>query len=271
MKFPIQFETETKLQEFLKNEKEYILNFYNIDKKIKKLKTKLKERKQQHREELERLEKENKELQELAELKEKQLGEHSMYKGEFDEKQKEHILNQYFSQDFEIDGTKKMHCMDIRMNHKTKKYTIGIECKNKKNIIQNDIDKFKNDKLRNNFKLSVFLSTESPIRKIVLTENNYVFENNELYIYSKDTNYIIILIQVFSNLIECDEEDSTETFCKELYIDIITNTYKNWCNLKKHCVKMDQDLVNSLKKINIELVNGHLFIASKSKLKKQPY
>ena len=55
--------------------------------------------------------------------------------------------------------------MDIRMNHKTKKYTIGIECKNKKNIIQNDIDKFKNDKLRNNFKLSVFLSTESPIVK----------------------------------------------------------------------------------------------------------
>ena len=50
MKFPIQLETEKKLQEFLKNEKEYVLNFYNIDKKIK-IENKIKRRKQQHREE----------------------------------------------------------------------------------------------------------------------------------------------------------------------------------------------------------------------------
>lgn len=267
MNFPITLQTQKEFELFLKEHKSIILNFYNIDKKITKLKNKLKLKKDKYSEKLEKLETQNRKLQELVELKEKQFGEHSMYKGEFDEKHKELILNKYFDSNFTIDGKKKMHCMDIRMIHKQKNYTVGIECKNKKNITQKDIDKFKNDKLNNpNFKLSIFLSTDSPIKNKVCKLDNYNFINDELYIYSKDIHYIIIIIQLFIKLYETKETDENE-IGTELYIDIITNLYKNWCCLKKNCLKMDYDLVKSLKRIDINLEKGHLFIISKTKCK----
>ena len=267
MNFPITLQTQKDFESFLKEHKSTILDFYNIDKKITKLKNKLKIKKDKYNEKLNKLEEHNKKLQELVELKEKQHGEHSMYKGEFEEKHKELILTKYFDKFFTIDGKKKMHCMDIRMIHKDKKYTVGIECKNKKNITQKDIDKFKNDKLNNkHFKLSVFLSTDSSIKNIVTEINNHKIINDELYIYSKDVYYIIIIIQLFIQIYETNNEEKTE-FGIELYIDIITNLYKNWCCLKKQCLKMDHDLVKSLERININLDKGHLFITSKTKCK----
>ena len=266
MQFPIKLKDKNELNQFLKDNKSYILDFYHITKKIKKLKDKLKTRKIENKEIIEHLQKENKQLKELAELNKKQYGEHSMYKGEFDEKQKELILNNYFKNDFIIDGCKKMHCMDIRMKHKTNNYIIGIECKNKKNIIQKDVDKFKNDKLNNKFKASIFLSTNSPIKNIVTNENDFKFINDELYIYSKDINLIIILFKIVINNIN-NNLDENNDFNKQLYLDIIVNLYKNWCNIKKFSQKLDTDLVNSLKRLDLELVNGHIFLISKNKCK----
>lgn len=266
MEFPINLNDKKQLNLFLDKHKTYILDYYHINKKIKKLKDKIKLKDEEHDERLNNLLDENNKLKELVELSQKKEGEHSMYKGEFDEKQKEMILNTYFNQNFNIDGKKKMHCMDIRMNHKEHNYTIGIECKNKKKIIQQDIDKFKNDKLNNEFKYSIFLSTDAPIKNIVEQVNCFKFLNDELYIYSKDTNLIIILFTILINQIDNNLNKKSE-IGNQLYIDIITNLYKNWTQIKKHCHKMDLDLVNSLKKIGIELVNGHIYLASKTKCK----
>ena len=61
--------------------------------------------------------------------------------------------------------------------------------------------------------------------------------------------------------------DYTNDFNKQLYLDIIVNLYKNWCNIKKFSQKLDTDLVNSLKRLDLELVNGHIFLISKNKCK----
>ena len=135
------------------------------------------------------------------------------------------------------------------------------------NKVQEAVDKWSQIKLNNkHFKLSVFLSTDSPIKNIVTETNNHKIINDELYIYSKDVYYIIIIIQLFIQIYETNNEEKNE-FGIELYIDIITNLYKNWCCLKKQCLKMDHDLVKSLERININLDKGHLFITSKTKCK----
>ncbi len=270
MKFPITLQNKKEFKQFLKKHKLEILSYYHIDKKINKLKNKLKDTKEQQQQLIDK----NKELEHLANLKEKQIGENSMFKGEFDEKQKEHIFREYFGETFIIDGTKKMHCMDIRMKHKEFDLTIGIECKNKKSIVQNDINKFKNDKIKNNFKLSILLSTCSSIPKKVNSINNYYYKNDELYIYSNDLYYIVIVMQVFIvQQIENIDTNNERNYAQDLFIDIITNLYKNWTNVKKTCLKMDQDFVFSLQKVGIELVNGHLYLNSKNKCKKNcnPY
>lgn len=270
MEFPIILKTKNDFKLFLKKYKLEILNYYHIHKKIDKLKLKLKET----QEEQQQLQNKNKELSHLVELKEKKYGEHSMFKGEFDEKQKEIIFKEYFGSQFHIDGCKKMHCMDIRLRHKElDEIYIGIECKDKKKITQHDLDKFKNDKIKNNFNLSVFLSQSAPILSIVKKKHNFKFVNNELYIYSNDLNYIVIVTQIYIVQLLQQDEHKQERFTSDFYIDLITNLYKNWCQIKKTCQKLDQDLVFSLRKIGVELCNGHIFLTPKTKLKntKNPY
>ena len=273
MEFPIILNDEKQLHQFIKTHKSYILDYLHVNKKLLKYKQKLKDKKLKHQQQQQLLLTENQKLKELVELNQKQHGEHSMYKGEFDEKQKEIILSTYFSNQFHIDGCKKMHCMDIRLTHKNHNYTIGIECKNKKKVIQQDLDKFKNDKLNNKFISSVFLSTDSPIKGIVTELNQFKFINDELYIYSKDTNLIVILITILIHQINNNLTNTTDCIDNQVYIDIIVNLYKNWCNVKKCCQKLDSDLVTSLKRIGIKLVNGHIYLNSKTKCKgnQSPY
>ena len=95
-----------------------------------------------------------------------------MYKGEFEEKNREQFLSEYFGKRFTICGDKHMRCMDIRMTNKLKKYIIGIECKDKKNITNADINKFKRDKNTNDFKGCIFLSINCPITNILTSVNS---------------------------------------------------------------------------------------------------
>lgn len=48
--------------------------------------------------------------------------------------------------------------MDIILKHFENKIIIGIECKNKKKIVKNDIDKFFRDLSFNGFNNAVFIS-----------------------------------------------------------------------------------------------------------------
>ena len=57
----------------------------------------------------------------------------------------------------EVINSNHNHCMDIRL--KNNDLQIGIECKYKKSISRDDLDKFKKDKLTNNFVGGIFIST----------------------------------------------------------------------------------------------------------------
>jgi hypothetical protein len=217
----------------------------------------------------EKLKSENQKLKELLELNKKKIGDHSMYKGEFQEKKIEYILLEYLSSNFEILGDKHMKCMDIRIKHKLNNYLIGIECKHKKKLTKTDIEKFKNDKIHNNFKAGIFISTSAPIKDYVNQENSYKLVNNELYIYSNDQIYIILILQYFLNCIENTENKISVDTC----IDYILNLYSCWNCIKKNCQKMDTEFLQYLNRLGLENENGHLFIISKNKCKnnKIPY
>ena len=81
-------------------------------------------------------------------------------------------------------------------------------------------------------------------------------------------------MQIFIfQIIEQQKTQEPERFTPDFFIDVLTNLYKNWSCVKKSCLKMDQDLVFSLRKIGIELNKGHLYLTSKTKCKqnKTPY
>ena len=70
-----------------------------------------------------------------------------------------------------------------------------------------------------------------------------------------------------------EKENQEQIHTNEFFIDIISNLYKNWSNVKKMSMKLDQDFIFSLKKIGIEITNGHLYLSTKNKHKKciSPY
>jgi len=208
-------------------------------------------------------------LEELVELNNKKTGTHSMFKGEFEEKNKELFLNEYFGNIFDIDGSKKMKCMDIRMTHKIKKYTLGIECKDKKIILKKqDINKFHLDKLECKFRGCIFISVNSNIPGYVDKINHFSIKNkNELYIYSDDSLFVKIIINVFIDYLECEE--NTMDRC---HVETLLCVCNQWNNLKSGFLKMDKIISNYLKQKNIN-INGQLYLVSKSKCKssKEPY
>ena len=211
------------------------------------------------------------ELKQVLNLNDKVIGEHSMYKGEYQEKKMELILKEFFSNDFDVIGDKHMKCMDIRVKNKKNGYILGVECKNKKSIIKKDIDKFKSDKTSNKFLGSIFITTISGIKNIVSKENSFKIINDELYIFSNDDIYIIMVIQNFINNLEYNLNDKKITV--QTCTEHLSNLYTNWNNLKKCCIKMDIDFINYLNEIGLVLENGHLYITPKNKCKnnKIPY
>ena len=264
-KFPIiltsNILSEEDFNSLIEEHKDYILHYFQFNKLLE-------EKLQIHLDEIDNLREENTDLKNIVDLNEKQQGTHSMYKGEFEEKKKELILKEYFGTYFQIDGEKKMNCMDIRMKHLDKGYSIGIECKDKKILTKNDMDKFKSDKLTNKFKGSVFISVSCPIKKKSEEKNSYKLINDELYIYSSDVHYIIILLKIFVSLTESERIENTEKLT-----DTVMNMYQHWTAVKKACHKMDTSMVEHLQDLGLKLTNGHLYLVSKTNCKKgkSPY
>ena len=212
-------------------------------------------------------------LEELVELSQKRdVGECSVYKGEFCEKQKELILIESFGEEFEIDGSKVKEKMDIRMNNREKGYCIGIELKEKKKLTKkDDLDKFLRDKTVNDFKGSVLISTQAPIGNIVEEIDTFKIEGDALYIYSANTELIIIVMHVYIQYLELEQNDEKNILNERT--DMIVSLYNEWCNLKKCVASKDKLYTKYLKEIGINLSNGHLYLVSKSKCKsnKIPY
>ena len=272
--FPISFNTEDEFKQFIIDNKSYIINIINDDddiieqnneyiKIINNLNNKLKEK--------DEIIKEKDEINQLSNKRDEGLC--VVYKGEVCEKLIESDLRECFSNDeYEIDGSKIMNAMDIRINNLLQNLKYGLEIKNKKSITKNDIDKFINDKVTNQFNLSFFLSTECPIiyKNISLNNiNSYEFINdNEIYIYSNNKLYIQIVILSFIQSNKNNNSDDNDRYL----IDTINSLYKQWCDIKKVCYSMDKIFISHLDKMNISY-NGNLYLTpiSKCRGQKNPY
>jgi len=216
-----------------------------------------------------KLQEQNSKQKELLDLSDKKVGEHSMYKGKYNEEFTHMCLEDYFGDNFIIEGKGQTHCMDKRMVHKYNNYTIGIECKNKEKITAQDIDKFRKDKITNKFNGCVFIST-CQITNIVEIEDDFNIINDELYIYSKNKDIITRMIKLFVNYIETDKDES-----KMMYLmGEFKVLYRQWMTTKKSIMQFDKLFWTILKNNGIEFSkNGDLFLTplSKCKSNKIPY
>lgn len=216
-------------------------------------------------------------LKDCMELKEKSHGEHSMYKGEYGEKKMVILLTELFEDKYIIDSLKINKKMDIRLIHKEYGFTIGIECKEKISLTKVDLTKYNRDKLYNDFFGSIFISTQSPIFDIVKNEDHYSFLDNDLFIYSNNIGLLGILISCFIQLMEKKFLEKKEDCTKKMndMIEHVLLTYKNWNDIKKKMKDMDNNFLKTLSfmGINERVINGHIYLGSKSKYKggKSPY
>ena len=292
--FPLVFNTKNEHINHIKDNREYYLNILFSGEKIEKIEnfdTKLEEMTQQLEQEnenklLEELNKKDlfyqeriKNMEELVSLIQlKNQGEASMYKGESFEKKVSITLEESSISSFcTVDSQKMNRMMDIRLLHKFKNnYKIGIECKDKKVITKEDLTKFKRDKLENSFNYGVFVST-SKIPHILENENEYKIVDNEIYIYSKEENFIKLIPCIINCIIstindeEEEEEEEEEGYNKEErikeLIDRIINIYNGWRKVQKQNLEYDKIIVDTIRNISESELKGHLYIASKSNLK----
>jgi len=224
---------------------------------------------------LEATEIKNHKLEEMLKLSEKSArGESSVYKGEFGEKQLEYVLREELGQDFNVDGDGGTHKMDIRLAHKTKDYLLGVEVKKKLNLSKrHDLDKFKRDKVLNNFKGAVFVSTQSPVKNIVDEKFTWkIINDNELYIYSDDLKFIALVIKMFLQFLECDSVQPRENL--RMVMDNIVTLYNTWGTTKTYLLAMDKQLRIAMGNMGLNgAADKQLFLVCKSKCKsaKQPY
>ena len=247
-------------REFEKLKVESVENKTRLDEMIKMIQTLSSEK--------QKLTEKSEKQKEVIELAEKKIGEHSMYKGKFNEEFTHMCLSDEFS-DFEIEGKGQTHCMDKRMVHRFKNYTIGIECKDKDKITTQDINKFRKDKITNKFKGCIFIST-SKINDIVVQEDDFKLMNDELFIYSKNKEIIITIIKIFINYIETDKDESKLMYLMGDFREL----YKQWISTKKNIMDFDKFFWTILEKNGIDInVKGNLFLVPLSKCKsgKKPY
>lgn len=282
----------SELIDFIKRHKSEVLGILKIEgenkqtqQQIELLNVKL----EQNMAKLQEKEVEMSKLQKCIELKEKeQTGSHSMYKGEFRELRQEILVGNLFGNRYTIDGKKCMHKMDIRMINKEHKFTIGIETKEKKSLTPLDINKFRTDRLNNNFWGGIFVSTECGVQGFVKEKDTYKLTDNEIYIYSNDANIIGIAIGCFLHIMENKYRkhiDTTNTNVDTEYakleekhnktIEHCVALYKKWSTMKKVHLDFDKQMIISLRDMGVpeELFNGHLFLIPKSKCRgsKHPY
>jgi hypothetical protein len=192
---------------------------------------------------------ENKRLKEIVELDlKKKEGYSSTFKGKLDEQKKKYLFNKYFSKRYNMDERNITKCMDIRLTSKISKKVIGIECKDKMHIKKSDIDKFKKDNVTNMFDLGIFISNDAEIKGIIERKNTFKKIGKELYIYSSNEFYIMIVIQTHLRLLE---EDNKYIDNRQTYIDIIYSIYNEYKNLTKSAYELENKMETYLVKLGL--------------------
>ena len=276
--YPIRINNQEELEKFLKKECDFVMTTLGLDRdslvkamleyKIinDNLRLQLVKQEKTHRDkEDEWVQKDEnyKTCLNLQQGKETSIG--AYYIGEYDEKLQEILLREEFGDEYIIDGEKKMRQMDIRMIHKITKEIIGVECKDKKNLSKNDLDKFISDKCLNRFRGGILISKKCPIKGYVFSENSFSLKQDVLYIYSKERFYIIQLIKIYITYLDNEVLRNNSNLLAQL--DWFHTSYKTWNTTKKNILEMDKVFMNGLQLFNTPIANKHLFLISKSKCK----
>lgn len=194
--------------------------------------------------------------------------ESSYYKGEFNERLMEENIRERFSE-WEIDNKKQMNKMDIRIKNKTTGKTIGIECKNKKRLTREDLDKFKKDKIVNKFEGNVFVS-KCKINKVVDKVNYCNLIDNDLYIYSDSNEIVMNYLDVYIRFIN-EKEDNR---LKDIKFEQIEPLISSHNRQKKEMLVQDKMWVKLIREQGrVELLNNYMYIVTKSSCKsgREPY
>lgn len=273
-----------KLIQFVKNHKSDILSILKTTEFTKEIQNKMNLLEAQLKKEKEEKDK----LQLCLETKEKEMnGSHSMYKGEYRELYQEIKAGRLYGDKYKVDGTKKKHCMDLRLIHREYNYTIGFETKEKKTLIPIDIDKFHTDRLNNRYRAGIMLSTQAPIKGYVTDEHTYKMTENELYIYSNDGNYIGIVISCFLDITEqkylreqasCQSAGDLYNKMKDKFDKTVEHSiamYKKWQSMQKANMEYDKQMMTGLIQMGVpaDLFKNHKYVVTRSKCKgkKHPY
>ena len=272
------------LANFITSHKEEVLSILKTTEFSDEIKNKFASLK----EELEKKNTENEKLQKCLEIKDKEMnGSHSMYKGEYRELHQEIVAGRLYGDTYDVDGTKKMRCMDIRLIHKIYEFIVGLETKEKKNLTPLDIKKFHTDRLNNKFQAGIMLSTQGPIKGYVKEPNSFKMTENELYIYSNDGNYIGIVIGCFLHITEqkflrekaaCENAGELYEQMKKKYetaVEHATAMYHKWQKIQKANVEFDKQMMIGLIQMGVppDIFKGHRYTVTRSNCKgtKHPY
>jgi len=203
-----------------------------------------------------------------------ECGESAVWKGEHAEQWLEHLLNKYFGKRFIIDGEKKMHMMDMRMTDpKNRNWIVGLESKKVKKLsAAQGVNKFKSDKDRQQFTGGILLNLEGTIPGIIDERESSVIIENNLYITSKNSDYIVSVIGIFINTLQAKKEDLDKIENRQLR-DFIEVMYNKLQDGKKATLSIDKQMINQFRTNGKDIPKGHLFIVPVSKCKsgKPPY
>lgn len=253
-------EEETKLhQEKLKMLEKSIELTYS--EKIKEYQTNFIELEQKYKKQSEILE----DTKSIQELLKKKTGDVSVYKGKLDEKYIEICLKDVFNENFIIENTNETKKMDIRIKSKIQDFVIGVECKDKKCITKTDIDKFKRDKILNNFNRSIFISN-CPIPNILSDDNGVKIIKDELYIYTNDQLFLKAILLHFVSSLDMNENKTSNY---DVLFDHIIDNYNLWQKTKKSILELDKSYMKMLKlnENHSSIIKGNLYIQPKSNIK----
>lgn len=172
---------------------------------------------------------------------------------------------------WDIDGDKKNHCMDIRLQHKDyKNCSIGIELKDKQSVTSEDIKKFETDKVKNNFTGNIFIS-KTPVLNIKKIDTTS-FYNNNLIIVSNNIGFITNCIYIYIQSIEHQVKNDVDVDNTNDNENIML-LYKHNQALKRQLKKGDELYLEILKH-NCEeneykkILGRHLYILTRSESKK---
>lgn len=249
--YPIILNNKEDLIKFVQENKDMILDILEDEDEISQLQYQLDEKQQK--------------IDEFIYLQDGiSKGVSSYHVGEFNEKILQERLSEELN-DWEVDKDKKMKAMDIRLVKEN--ITIGIECKQKKNITKNDLNKFKKDKLSNKFDGNIFISNNK-IPNIIGNINNCLVLDKDLYIYSNNIDQIVNFIKVYIQTVVASTQDDQSIINKEVMSEIFVNHSKQ----KKTLLEQDKVMVKLMRELGVS-TKGFLYLGVSSKYKggKNPY